>query len=31
MDALEDGEASSADEEADRTPSPDIKDDPFRS
>ena len=31
MDALEDGEESAEYEEDDRTPSPDIKDDPFRS
>jgi len=31
METFEDGEESSADEEDDRTPSPDIKDDPFRS
>jgi hypothetical protein len=31
MDALEDGEESSDYEEEDSTPSPDIKDDPFRS
>ena len=31
MEALEDGEQSGADEEDDRTPPPDIKDDPFRS